>query len=239
MENKKDCGTVMSPKEKLENFWYHYKWHTIVCAVVIVIAVIVLSQLLTKPKYDAHILYAGDTKILNTSIDGDLPHYQRLLSSLKKVVGDENDDGSIDISLQALYALTESQLAGISSDKTAELSLALTDSETLESALVVGEYYVCFLSEELFFQYDALYDGSIFAPLAKYIASSDENYEYASERGIYLRSLPYSQHIDLPGDTVVCLRSLNGYAQSINGKSNERAFATGERIITSILNYGR
>ena len=238
MENEKDYEAVMSPKEKLENFWYHYKWHTIVGAVVIVIAVIVLSQLLTKPKYDAHILYAGDTKISSTSVDGDLPHYQRLLSTLKKVVGDENGDGNIDISLQALYALTESQLAGISSDKTAEISLALTDSETLESVLVVGEYYVCFLSEELFRQYDALYEGSIFAPLAKYATSESIDYEYASDRGIYLRSLPYSQSLELPDDTVVCLRSLNGYAQSINGKSNRNAFATGERIIVNILNYG-
>jgi hypothetical protein len=224
-------------KEKLENFWYHYKWHTIVAAVVVIIVAIVLSQLLSKPKYDAHILYAGDTQIKNTSVDGDLPHYQKLLSSLKRVVNDENGDGSIDISLQTLYALTEDQLAEISSDKTAQISLALTDSETLESALVVGEYYVCFLSEELFFKNDAIYDGAMFAPLEKYAASESIDYEYASARGIYLRSLPYSEFIDLPDDTVVCLRSLNGYTQSINGKSNKQAFATGERVITNILNF--
>ena len=233
MENEK----TMSVKEKIENFWYHYKWHTIVAAVVVIIAAIVLSQLLTKPKYDAHILYAGDTQIRNTSVDGDVPHYQKLISSLKKVVNDENGDGSIDISLQALYALTEEQLAQISSDKTAQISLALTDSETLESALVVGEYYVCLLSEELFFKNDAIYDGAMFEPLEKYATGESIDYEYASPRGIYLRSLPYSEFIDLPGDTVLCLRSLNGYTQSINGKSNKQAFATGERVITNILNF--
>ena len=234
MENEKS----MPMKEKLENFWYHYKWHTIVAAVAVVIIAIVLSQLLSKPKYDAHVLYAGDTQIKNVSVDGDLPHYQKLLSSLKRVVNDENGDGSIDISLQTLYALTEDQLAEISSDKTAQISLALTDTETLESALVVGEYYVCFLSEELFFKNDAIYDVAMFAPLEKYAASESIDYEYASARGIYLRSLPYSEFIDLPDDTVVCLRSLNGYTQSINGKSNKQAFATGERVITNILNYG-
>lgn len=233
MENEK----TMSVKEKIENFWYHYKWHTIVAAVVVIIAAIVLSQLLTKPKYDAHILYAGDTQIRNTSVDGDVPHYQKLISSLKKVVNDENGDGGIDISLQALYALTEEQLAQISSDKTAQISLALTDSETLESALVVGEYYVCLLSEELFFKNDAIYDGAMFEPLEKYATGESIDYEYASPRGIYLRSLPYSEFIDLPGDTVLCLRSLNGYTQSINGKSNKQAFATGERVITNILNF--
>jgi hypothetical protein len=233
MENEK----TMSVKEKIENFWYHYKWHTIVAAVVVIIVAIVLSQLLSKPKYDAHVLYAGDTQIKNVSVDGDLPHYQKLLSSLKRVVNDENGDGSIDISLQTLYALTEEQLAQISSDKTAQISLALTDTETLESALVVGEYYVCFLSEELFFKNDAIHDGAMFAPLEKYAASESIDYEYASARGIYLRSLPYSEFIDLPDDTVVCLRSLNGYTQSINGKSNKQAFATGERVITNILNF--
>ncbi|MBQ7386994.1 MAG: hypothetical protein IJW03_02390 [Clostridia bacterium] len=237
MENRENVGAPMSPKEKIENFWYHYKWHTIVGAVVVITLCIVVLQMCKKPDYDAYIMYAGDYKISNMSEDGDLPHYQRVLASLKKVVDDENGDGKIDVNLQNLYAFTDEQLGSLGSDSTAELSLAITDSETLESALVVGNYYVCFLSEELFLANDAIYDGAMFEPLAKYATSEDIDYEYASERGIYLRSLPYAEFIELPGDTVVCLRSLNGYSSAIGGRANKQNFAIGERVIKNILSY--
>ncbi len=237
MEDNKTVGAPNTPKEKLENFWYHYKWHTIITAAVVLILCIVTLQMCQKPKYDAYIMYAGDYKISSLSSGGDLSPYQRILSSLGRIVDDENSDGKVDVNFQNLYALTEEQLGALGSDDTADLSLALTDSETLESALVVGNYYVCFLSEELFLLNDAINDGAMFAPLAKYAESGDISYEYASERGIYLRSLPYSEFIDLPGDTVVCLRALNGYSEAIGGKANKENFAIGERVIKNILNY--
>ncbi len=237
MEDNAKVGEPRTTKEKLENFWYHYKWHTIIAVAVLIALCILILQMCQKPKYDAYIMYAGDYKISNLSEDGDIPPYKRVLASLKLVVEDENSDGTIDINLQNLYALTEEQMSALGSDKTSELSLAMTDSETLQNALVVGSYYVCFLSEELFSEYDALYDGAIFESLAKYATSSDISYEYASDRGIYLRSLPYFDKIELPDDTVVCLRSLNGYSEAVGGRENKENFAIGERVIKNILNY--
>lgn len=227
----------MTPKQRIENFWYHYKWHTIVALFAVVVVVMLVLQMCTKQDYDAYILYAGNYKISTLAEDGDLPEYKKITSALGAITPDANGDNSKDINLKTLFVLTPEQLAELDSEDTATLSLANTDSETLENMLVVGNYYVCFMSEELFLDKDAIYDGAIFEPLAKYATDDGISYEYASERGIYLRSLPFASTLSLPEDTVVCLRSMNGYSSVIGSKENQKSFELGEEIIKSILCY--
>lgn len=237
MEENKDIISNMSTKQKLENFWYHYKWHTIVALFVLVVIIVTTLQMCQRTDYDALIMYAGDAQITNISEDGDLPLYQRILASLKRVTPDKNGDGTVDLNFNNLYVLTPDQLADMSPDKTTEISLAGTDRDTFESAIVTGDYYVMFLSEEIFLEKDAVYDGALFAPLEKYATDANISYEYASERGIYLRSLPFASFIELPEDTVVCLRALSEYSQVMDKKQSTKSFTTGEEIIKNILNY--
>ena len=239
-ENKeKSIETLQkaSLKSRLENFWYHYKWHTVITAFIVFVIALVSVQLITKADYDVYVLYAGDHKISNLASDGDLPEHQRIVSSLGRVCDDRNGDGSIDVNLQNLYVLSAEQRGALGSDNTSDLSLTLSDTKTFENMLVVGNYYLCFVSEEVFFETDAIYDGAIFEPLEKYATDESIDYEYASPRGIYLRSLPFAQFIDLPDDTVVCLRALNGYSAEIGKKQNTKSFATGEAAMKKILTY--
>ena len=227
----------MTFKQRIENFWYHYKWHTVVAVFAVIVITMLTVQMCTKQDYDAYILYAGDYKISTLTQDGDLPEYKRITSSLGRVTPDQNGDGKSDVNLQKLFVLTPEQAAELDSEDTASLSMSATDSQTLDNMLVVGNYYVCFLSAELFEDKDAIYDGAIFEPLAKYATDEAIEYEYASERGIYLRSLPFASTLSLPEDTVVCLRSMNGYSSVIGSKDNQRNFEIGEEIIKNILTY--
>ena len=47
-----DAKIHLPTNEKLENFWYHYKWHTITAVFVIVVGVILTLQLCTKVDFD-------------------------------------------------------------------------------------------------------------------------------------------------------------------------------------------
>ena len=81
----------------------------------------------------------------------------------------------------------------------------------------------------------------MFAPLEEYAVDGVE-YEYASERGIYLRSLPFGDlpYIsDLPDDTVVALRRLSELSSHFGSAENQELFRRGEDIITKILSYGK
>ena len=50
-----------APERAFENFWYHYKWPTLIIAFFALFFLIAIAQMSSKPKYDAHLLYAGPT----------------------------------------------------------------------------------------------------------------------------------------------------------------------------------
>ena len=120
-------------------------------------------------------------------------------------------------------------------------SLVREDTETLESLISYGEHYVFFLSERLFKEFEAEFEGAIFTSLEPY-TKAGVSYEYASDAktGIYLRSLEISKLptlADLPNDTVVCLRTLSPVSSVFGKKQNEKNFENSEEVIRNILAY--
>ena len=236
---------ISSPiMKKLENFWYHYKIHTIAALFAVVVLTILLVQTCSRVSYDAHILYAGGYEIKHTASGGDLAPYVKMTSALKSVCDDINDDGAVNVSLLNLFVVNDAEAQEMIKDNPSlEINSTLVgqDSERLGQNLLYGDYYVCFLSERIFREYDEMYEGALFAPLAKYIPEGVEC-EMVNERGVYLSSLAiYSQPeiSKLPPDTVVCLRSLSDFSSSVGKAKNQASFTRGEKIIINIFAYGK
>ena len=76
-----------TPKEKLSYFWYYYKWHTLIGAFVILIAIVLIAQFSGRESYDMQVLYAGP-HIFQT---GEKEAIQSAFSQLLKQ--DYNEDG--------------------------------------------------------------------------------------------------------------------------------------------------
>ena len=102
--------------KRLENYWYHYKWHTIVAVFLLVVFLVVGLQMCKKESYDTYVLYAGDKEISRNSKDGEIPLYNTVLSSLGKAAGDYNGDGEVVVSLTTLLALTNEQIKDAEGD---------------------------------------------------------------------------------------------------------------------------
>ncbi|MBQ7356998.1 MAG: hypothetical protein IJW66_06335 [Clostridia bacterium] len=224
--------------ERLENFWYYHKWHTII-AVFLVVAIVVMSlQFCQKTSFDAHIIYAGNYEISRVADNGDTSPYNNMLSELKLVVGDVDGDGEVNIDLRNLFVVNDEEADELVGDKDGyEINMALVkeDAESLYQFMLMSDYYVCFLSERLYLEYSEKYDG-IFTPLAPYTADG-VSYEYAGDSGIYLRSLTdfstLPEFSKLPSDTVVCLRSLSEMSKS----RYQKTFEESEVIIKNILSF--
>ena len=45
--------------KKLDNYFYHYKWHTIIAAFLVIVLIVCSLQMCRKKKYDVEIMYAG------------------------------------------------------------------------------------------------------------------------------------------------------------------------------------
>ena len=80
-------------KAKIQNFWYHYKFHTLVFLVVFVTLFISVAQCAAKTDYDYKIIVATRSMTLST------PQLEAITTELKQYGEDLNGNGSVDILL--------------------------------------------------------------------------------------------------------------------------------------------
>ena len=226
----------------LDNFWYHYKWHSLI-ALFLVFAVLICSvQMCTKTSYDIHILYSGGYEIKRTSSDGDISPYTTTLSSLKRVTKDYNDDGAVNISFTDLFMLTEDEIKSLTGkEEGKEINYYLINENTklLRDNLSYSSYYLCFLSPAVYEQYKVIDDVEIFVPLLQFLNTGSDVELYSpsaarlSSTGFY--SLPGI--CDMPEDTLVCLRNKSALSSHFNKKGAERDYTRGKEAIINVLNY--
>lgn len=123
-------------KAKLENFWYHYKYHTIVFIVVFVTLAVSISQCCLKTDYDYKIIAATRSMTLS------MPQLEAITKELNQYGEDLNGDGEVNLLLvdctldnntsdyQTLVAKQQKLQALLMTDT--EVMLFLTDTKCLE-----------------------------------------------------------------------------------------------------------
>ena len=227
-------------RAKIENFWYHYKWHSIVAIFLIFTLLICALQTCRKDSYDVYVLYAGDRDISRLSEGGAVPEYNRVISALERVAADNDGDGEVKVSFSDLLALSAEQIDEIQKDPEHELGYALLqqDAEALKERLLYSEYYLCLLSIEVYEEYRQIDGFSLFVPLADYIPEGSDAVLY-SDSAILLSSLRFGSLPIMEGfeDTVVCLRAKSAVAQHFNKKKNEINYSNCEAMLRAMLEY--
>jgi len=85
-------------KKKTENFFYHYKVHVIAGIFILVLAVIFIRDLVTRPNYDFTVLMAGGVYVSAEN--------EELLTKRMQAYGvDVNGDGQVLISFSPIYLI--------------------------------------------------------------------------------------------------------------------------------------
>ena len=237
--------SMKSAKERIENFWYHYKWHTIVLAVVAVVLTILIHQAFNVPKYDVNVVYAGGHGISKLRSNGEQSPYEVMLKSLGRVVTDFDKNGEIKVNLINKYILTSKEITSLESQGKGDsinYSTIKNDYDDLSSIIMTGDACVILMSEALFEEYYGLYDGgALFVDLTPYLASSDasEMEVLGGGKAVRLSDLPFSELPEiekLPDDTVLCLRTLSeGAFIGIGG--NEEQFNRAKETVKRILAF--
>ncbi len=228
----------------LENFWYHYKVHTIAVIFVLTVICIFTVQMCSRESYDIHIMYAGGKSLLHTQSEDN--EYSQIVSSLGRVTEDYDENGVRSSGFLNLYIPSAAEMEVLEEEGRAEMlySIIKSDTDTLNTNMMLNDYYICFFSEDLFRQYDKDQNDSPdievfpFADIENYIPDgSDNSFEYASERGIYLRSTEFYKMpgiSKLPADTVVCIRIRSTVYSS---KDNIADYKNSEAVMRNILSY--
>ena len=224
-----------TPKEKLTNFWYHYKWHSLVSLLLVFVIIICSLQFCKKESYDIYVFYAGSKSIGRTNENGNTAEIATINSSLKKIINDFDDNGEKNLNFSTYYFLSEEEMGKL--DASADYSYITNDRNTLSATLQHSEYYLCFISPAVYEEYNKNGELNMFLSLEEY-ASTYSALEYYAPNAIKLSSTEFYKMpgiSGLPEDTLICIKTPGALAS----KSKEHkeyvnnAFAT----LENILNY--
>ena len=242
MDISPEVKVKIPTSKRLENYWYHYKWHTIVGILVIGILTVLLVQCKNKTEYDVNIVYAGEKVISTSSATGDgITELSLITKAIESVAKDYNEDGKVRFSLRNLHILSLAEL-NAEKEKIDDPTQRAALESSVQSArqelrdVFYNDNYVYLLSEDVFREWDTSSDDTVFVNIGSY-AKDGAEYDYASERGIYISSLPIYASSDLsllPPDTVLCLR-MPGVLKS---KNSDKAYEAAEDLIRSLLAFG-
>lgn len=246
-----ECAKKSFLRLKLENFFYHYKWHTAVVAFLLIIAIVCSLQMCSKEQFDVYVLYAGSHNVSKIAEDGDLSEYVSIITELKDAAKDYDEDGKVSVSLDTLYMLSEEEIEKIEeeiqqSGKDGE-GLSLNYAQLAENnsvfrdRMLYSEYYVCLLSESLFEAYREIDGYQRFVPLTPYLkdGSAAEFVIGSQDAAVYLKSTSLGNMpamSKLPDDTVIVLRAMSEVSAHFGNKENRELYRRSEELIKSILN---
>ena len=69
-------------KKWLENYWYHYKWATIIVLFFVTVFAIGIYQMASKSDYDTQIVYAGPVILMSEDqVEGVSDAFEAILPS--------------------------------------------------------------------------------------------------------------------------------------------------------------
>ncbi len=200
--------------KKLDNYWYHYKWHT-VAALVLVVAILVCTvQMCRKDPYDLEVVYGGPYDLLTnkqTRLD--------VTDGFSAIIDDENGDGERLVNFYSYWV--DDSLFAEDADKSGNIGLLVNNSmnnkEALRDELLAGDVMIFLLSPSMFWEYA---ERDAFVPITE-IYPEIEPYKSdicpkdevgrLSAQGILLSATSLGQTAGfsrLPADTVLCMRKV-------------------------------
>ncbi len=209
----------------IENYWYHYKWHTIIGAFFLVLGIVLVVQLIDREKYDIMIVYSGDYMISSGTEDSvllsDFPStLENISKAFEELMEDDyNGDGKKNAITHGEYLLSpkrQEELRQAAEDKSIETNQQWSsgyDSGDHDSArenvsvlITTGEAIICLMDT---YSYETFGDEGVFARLEDVLGYTPEN--ALDDFGVYLKDTDFGRYFEdafapLPDDTVLCIR---------------------------------
>lgn len=206
-----------------DNYWYHYKWHTIITLFFVIVIFVCALSTCQKESYDSTVLYAGPAYLNGEKKAGVEAVLEAVMPS------DISGDGEKNAYLTAFLIYSKEQIEKIEAETDEEGRHLDVDNATITKNnenfydyLMTGESSVCFLDPSL---YEALLKSDRLSEI------SEDTY------GVTLGDLEiygaYSVLRELPEDTVVCFLRQN----LIGGNSDDEVYENDKRLFDAIINF--
>ncbi len=223
--------------KKLENFWYHYKWVTVIVAVFVVIITVCTVQMVTKEEPDASLIYMGPSVITNEGIS----EMQNIIA--KRLDSDFNNDGKKIVLLSKTVIMTDEQIeeqknAAAEEGETIYYDVSLRGSAFTQAKTYItsGEMLICIIDE---YWYTMFKNQGLFLPLSDIFEEVPEN--AYDEYGVRLCDTDFGKYnsvfSELPENTMLCMVKQSELSAFKNQKEAEERYEYHLELFKSILSF--
>lgn len=223
-------------KKWFSNYWYHYKWVTVVVIFLATVVGIGIYQMASKDSYDTNVLYAGPA-ILNKDQTAGI---ESALASI--LPSDHNQDKEKSVFLNRFTILSDEQIQEKQEEATSEEDWVYYDPASRNNTLSqistlfsVGEVSVCLVDE---YVYNIYRRQDAFIRLEEVLGYVPE---YArDDYSVYLMDTPFGEYFDackaLPEDTVLCIRKTAVFSDKSKKKANAQ-YAFDQALFKAIIEF--
>lgn len=206
-------------KKWLSNYWYHYKWVTIVVLFFATVFGIGIYQMATKDTYDINILYAGPQILNKDQTTGIEDAFASVLPR------DHNDDQDKTVLINRITVLSDEQLAEKQEEAATEDDSVYYDLQARNDSIsqvttlfATGETSLCLMDP---YMYEIYLRQDAFLTLEEVLGYKPE---YAVDNyAVKLSDTAFGQYFEaldvLPEDTVICVRKAAVFAGSSKKKA--------------------
>ncbi len=227
----------------LDNFWYHYKWHTLIVLFAVLLIWFVTGQAANDPKEDTIVAYCGSFGFLSEETEA----FREALNRTMPEDFDGNGEKYVEIVRYQVFSdqelteykkaleelVKEDPQAGIYSTIVNE-SYSAKQLSDFNNFIMLGEVSVFFLSE---YMYDNVRQRGMLVPLTEVLTevpsnAYDEYAVYLCDTPVYALEPGFQQ---LPDDTLICIAAPFKLGSSSNPETYEnscslfRALVSGEK----------
>jgi len=219
----------------LDNYWYHYKWHTIVTIFVVLVMTVVIGQYVTRDEVDVYMMYAGPAALGSGVVDVEY--------AFEQFMDDYTGDGHVNAQLFELTMLSDEQIAEEKKKASADRDFLVIDANAMKdqrtrfsTEIMAGESVICLLDPAWFAQVKDV------GGLAKLSDAVGEKPAAAfDDYGIYLKDTDFGKYFsvfqNLPDDTVLCVRGMT-LASTFKGQSEEESrYQYHYGVVKSVLSF--
>lgn len=223
----------------LENYWYHYKWHTLIAAFFIVMLTVMGVQMCSREENDIYIIYAGPELISDDRRLQIKDAFQQMMTE------DYDGDGKKTVDFMDLILMNHEELKQAYANGANQYFLnegtVEQAKETLSVQAMAGDYVIFLIDSEW---YGSLHNASAFVKFTELeemgmpLPHNGKKYDDCS---YYLNSLDFSKFFScfegFPDDTLVCVRRMTTAASIKGQKKTEKHYNNHMDYYADILKF--
>lgn len=226
----------------LDNFWYHYKWITVIVSIFVIFALVSAVQLFSREETDIYVMYAGP-QVINVQ---NMTYIER---AFENIAGDDyTGDGKIVSTVRDVTIMSEEEIKEASGSDTGTVpnegykineNIVRTQTsdalKTFNQEIFGGDSVICLLSP---YTYSIVRAADGFLPLEDVLGYMPEN--AYDECAVYLSNTDFGSLEGLtvlPDDTLLCVRRVSSMSFLKGKEKTENAHEYHLEVFRNIMNF--